>query len=397
MAGRDISGVDRLRTFARSFGPAWVVMIADVDAASILTAATDGAIYGYSLVWFLLLLVVPLFLIQEAAGRIGVATGKGLGEIIRENYSRRIALLTSVPMACTDILSYVAEFTGIAIGFHLLGIPPILSLPMVYVVYLVIVWKRGYTTVERFLVAFSAVLIVSYGASLFLRGMPPVHEYMYFFWSWKTDFLYLMAATAGAVVMPFMLFYQASATAEKSVRSLWSSRLETLMGAVASEVGMVVILLATIGLNGALIETSSPEKLSRALSFLAGPYAPIIFAIGLISASFLALVVISLGSAWGVAETIGWGRQKFFSIYLMESLPALLVPMLFPDLFHLAIDMMVLFVFVLLGPGVLVGLITRKKHIMGNLTSGLGWSVAYWVSLALVVASGFIALGAIFI
>jgi manganese transport protein len=397
MASRDISVPGRLRTFVHSFGPAWVVMIADVDAASILTAAADGALYGYSLVWFLLLLTLPLFLVQEAAGRIGVATGKGLGEIIRENYSRRIALLTSVPMACTDILSYVAEFTGIAIGFQLLGVAPILSLPVVYVAYLAIVWKRGYTTVERFLVVFTVVLIVSYGGSLFLRGVPPMREYMFFFWSWKPDFLFLLAATSGAVVMPFMLFYQVSATAEKRVKSLWSSRLETLVGAIASEVGMVVILLATIGLNGTLLETSSPRQLSQALSFLAGPYAPYIFGIGLIAASFIALVVISLGSAWGVAETIGWGRQKFFWIYLIESLPALIVPMFFPDLFRLAIDMMVLFVFVLLGPGVMVGMIARKKKIMGNLSSGLGWGVAYWVSLALVVASGFIALAATFI
>jgi len=386
----------RLGTFVHSFGPAWVVMIADVDAASILTAAADGAVYGYSLVWFLLLLTLPLFLVQEAAGRIGVATGKGLGEIIRENYSRRVALLTSVPMACTDVLSYVAEFTGIAIGFQLLGVAPILSLPVIYVIYLAIVWKRGYTTVERFLVVFSIVLIVSYGGSLFLRGLPPMREYMFFFWSWKPDFLYLLAATSGAVVMPFMLFYQVSATAEKRVKSLWSSRLETLIGAIASEVGMVVILLATIGLNGNLIETSSPRQLSQALSFLAGSYAPYVFGIGLIAASFIALVVISLGSAWGVAEAIGWGRQRFFWIYLIESLPALIVPMIFPDLFRLAIDMMVLFVFVLLGPGVMVGVIARKKRIMGNLSSGPGWSVAYWMSLLLVVASGFIALAAAF-
>jgi manganese transport protein len=393
---RDISGLDRLRTFVHSFGPAWVVMIADVDAASILTAATDGALYGYSLVWFMLFLVLPLFLIQEAAGRIGVATGKGLGEIIREDYSRRIGLLTSIPMACTDILSYVAEFTGIAIGFQLLNIPPILSLPVVYVAYLLIVWKRRYGTVEKFLVAFSAVLIASYAGSLFLRGLPPVREYMYFFWSWKPDFLYLMAATAGAVVMPFMLFFQASATAEKQVKTLWSMRLETLVGAIASEVGMVVILLATIGLNGTLLETSSPKELVRALSFLAGPFAPYIFAVGLIAASFLALVVISLGSAWGVAETLGWGRQRFFWIYLAESLPALLVPMLFPNLLNLAIGMMVLFVFVLLGPGIMVGLIARKKQVMGNLASSFGWSFAYWVSLALVVVSGVIALAGIF-
>jgi len=391
-----VSMLDRLRTFSRSFGPAWVVMIADVDAASILTAATDGALYGYSLAWFMLFLVLPLFLIQEAAGRIGVATGKGLGEIIREDYSRRIGLLTSIPMACTDVLSYVAEFTGIAIGFQLLNIPPILSLPVVYVAYLLIVWKRGYGTVEKFLVAFSAVLIASYAGSLFLRGLPPVREYMYFFWSWKPDFLYLMAATAGAVVMPFMLFFQASATAEKQVRTLWSMRLETLVGAIASEVGMVVILLATIGLNGTLLETSSPKELARALSFLAGPFAPYVFAVGLIAASFLALVVISLGSAWGVAETIGWGRQRFFWVYLVESLPALVVPMLFPNLLNLAIGMMVLFVFVLLGPGIMVGLIARKRQVMGDLASSFGWSVAYWVSLALVVVSGVIALAGIF-
>lgn len=397
MGSRKFSGLDRLRTFARSFGPAWIVMIADVDAASILTAAADGAVYGYSLVWFLLLLTIPLFVIQEAAGRIGVATGKGLGEIIRENYSRRTALLTSVPMACTDVLSYVAEFTGIAIGFQLLGLPPTISLPAIYVASLLIVWKRRYATVERVLLAISAVLIVSYAGSLFLKGLPPVREYMYFFWSWKPDFLYLMAATAGAVVMPFMLFYQASATAEKQVKSLWSVRIETLIGAVASEVGMVVILLATIGLNGTLLGTISPEKLSRALSFLAGPYAPYIFALGLMAASFLALVVISLGSAWGVAETIGWGRQKFFWIYLIESLPALFVPMFFPNLFNLAIDMMVLFVFVMLGPGVVVGLIARKKQVMGEMASTLGWSIAYWLSLTLVAASGFIALAAAFI
>jgi len=395
MVSRPTSALDALRTFIRSFGPAWVVMIADVDAASILTAAADGAVYGYSLVWFLLLLAIPLFVVQEAAGRIGVATGKGLGEIVRENYSRRVALCTSVPMACTDILSYVAEFTGIAIGFQILGVSPLLSLPAVYVAYLLIVWRRGYGTVEKFLIAISAVLIISYGCSLLLRGLPPVQEYMYFFWSWQPSFLYLLAATAGAVVMPFMLFYQASATAEKKVKSLWSSRLETVIGAIASEVGMVVILLATIGLNDSFVETLSPKELSRALFVLAGPYAGFVFAVGLIAASFLALVVISLGSAWGVAEAIGWSRQKFLWIYLIESLPALVVPMLFPDLFNLAIGLMVLFVFVLLGPGIMVGLIAGKKRIMGDLASNSAWSIVYWASLALVVACGLIALVAI--
>jgi manganese transport protein len=92
-------------------------MIADVDAPSILTAATVGALYGYGLTWFFLLLIVPLFVIQETSGRIGIATKKGLGEVIRTSYSGRVALLASMPMAVVDVVSYVAEYTGIAIGW----------------------------------------------------------------------------------------------------------------------------------------------------------------------------------------------------------------------------------------------------------------------------------------
>ena len=110
-------------SFAQSFGPAWIAMIADVDAPSILTAATVGAVYGYGLIWFFLLLTVPLFIIQETSGRIGIATGKGLGDLIRASYSRRVALLAALPMATVDVVSYVAEYAGIAIGMELVGSP----------------------------------------------------------------------------------------------------------------------------------------------------------------------------------------------------------------------------------------------------------------------------------
>ncbi len=227
----------RLSEFLRSFGPAWVVMIADVDAVSVLTAAEDGAVYGYGLIWFLLLLTIPLFVIQEAAGRIGVATQKGLGEVIRENYSRRTAILMSLPMATVDVVSYVVEFAGIAVGMELFGIPPYFSLPAFYVLHLIVVLKRKYLTAEKILLATSFVLIIAYAGSLYARGFVDSNP-VYF--SLSRPFLYLLAASAGAVVMPFMLFYQASATAEKKVHYLWASRLETLVGAIASEVGMVV-------------------------------------------------------------------------------------------------------------------------------------------------------------
>jgi Mn2+/Fe2+ NRAMP family transporter len=326
----------RLREFAQSFGPAWIVMIADVDAPSVLTAATVGAAYGYGLIWFFLVLIIPLFFIQEASGRIGVATGKGLGEVIRLNYSRRIAVIASVPMATVDIVSYVAEYTGIAIGMAIVGVPPIVSMPIVFAVQMAIGLRRKYLTIEKALLAMSSVLIVAYTGSLVLRGIPSVSS-VYF--SSNPQYFYFLAASAGAVVMPFMLFYQASATAAKGNVRLWAMRTETLIGAAASEVGMIVIAVASSGLGSSQV-FASPMMLSRALESIAGSYAPYIFAVGLVAAAFLALVVISLASSWAVMDTMGWQRSRFFWIYVLESVPAALIPILYPNNLILILGLM---------------------------------------------------------
>lgn len=363
-------------------------MIADVDAASVLTAAENGAVYGYGMIWILLLLTIPLFIIQETAGRIGAATGKGLGEVIRTTYSRRIALLMAVPMATTDVLSYVAEYTGIAIGMSLLGVPPLVSVPAAFVVHLSIVYGRKYQTVERILLAISLVFVASYVGSLLLRGTVDGSP---FYVSSDSGFLYLAVADIGAVVMPFMLFFQASATAEKRTRSVWASRLETLLGAVVSEAIMVIIVMVSTGL-GSVGTLSSPGQLSLALTSVAGSYAPILFGVGLVCAAFLALVVISLSGAWGVAEALGWGRQRYFGIYLAESIPAALVPLIFPDLVSLALGLMVAFVFILMGPGIIAGLLASRRDVMGEHASRGPWKAAYWLCLILILAFGVVGL-----
>jgi Mn2+/Fe2+ NRAMP family transporter len=273
-------------------------MIADVDAPSILTAATVGATYSYGLIWFFLVLIIPLFFIQEASGRVGMATGKGLGEVIRENFSRRIAVLASLPMVIVSVVSYVAEYAGIAVGMELIGVPPFVSVPIAYIAYVGVVLRRKYTTTERALLAVSAVLIISYAGSLFARGLV---SSSIIYLSAEPNYLFLLAACAGAVVMPFMLFYQASATAEKGAAHLWAMRTETLVGAVASEIGMVVVVMATSGLSSSL-DLTDPKTLSLALSSIAGPYAPYVFAVGLVAAAFIALVVISLGASWAIVE-----------------------------------------------------------------------------------------------
>lgn len=362
-------------------------MIADVDAASIITAAQDGAAFGYGLVWFLLLLIIPLFLIQEAAGRIGAVTGKGLGEIIRTNYSRKTAIAMSFPMAVTDVLSYIAEYAGIALGFELIGIPVIFSLPVAYIVHLILVFRKKYVTVEKFLVAISIVFVLSYIGSLYLRGVTATVPSLFAFSS-SPHFVYLLAASAGAVVMPFMLFYQTSATAEKATRHLWASRFETFVGAIVSEVIMVAILMATVGVVPSSFSLSSPSKLALGLRSISDGYSVYLFAVGLIAAAFLALVVISLASAWAVTEAVGVGRDKFFWVYLLESLPAVAVPMFVPNLFGLLLNSMVAFTFVLIGPGIILGIIASNRNILGANASSLRLKIGYWVSLALIVGCG---------
>ena len=377
----------RLKEFAASFGPAWIVMIADVDAPSVLTAATVGATYSYGLIWFFLFLIVPLFIIQEASGRVGMTTGKGLGEVIRKNYSRRVAAVASLPMAVVSVVSYIAEYAGIAVGMELIGVPPLVSVPLAYVAYVGVVVRRKYLTTEKALLIVSAVLIVSYAGSLLARGLVSSSP---FYFSADPGYLFLLAACAGAVVMPFMLFYQASATAEKKATRLWAMRTETLVGAVASEIGMIVVAMATSGLSSSL-NFADPKALALALSSLAGAYAPYVFAVGLVAAAFLALVVISLGSSWAIVDTMGWKKESFLWVYVAESAPAVVIPILYPTPLSLVLELMVVFVFVLVGPGILMGLVSADKHIMGEHVSGAGWKVAYWLSLTAVLVFGIVA------
>jgi Mn2+/Fe2+ NRAMP family transporter len=362
-------------------------MIADVDAPSILTAATAGALYGYGLAWFFIVLIVPLFVIQEVSGRIGIATGKGLGDVIRTSYSRRTAVVASLPMAVVDVVSYVAEYTGIAIGAELVGIPPLVSMPLAYGAHVMIVRRRDYVKIEKLLFAISTVLILSYAGSLFARGFS-ASSLLYV--SASPNYFFLLAAGAGAVVMPFMLFYQASATAEKGGGRLWAMRTETLLGAIASEVGMVVIMMATAGL-GASVNFASPTTLSKALTSIADSYAPELFAVGLVAAAFLALVVISLASSWAIVEAMGWKKDNFFWVYVAESIPAVAVPIFYPDPLALVLGLMVLFVFVLAGPGILMGKLASDKRVMGSHVSGPRLRAAYWISLGAILSFGVVA------
>ncbi|HUK50977.1 MAG TPA: NRAMP family divalent metal transporter [Terriglobales bacterium] len=394
----------RLKTFLFVFGPAWIVMIADVDAPSIITAGESGAKFGYHMIFILLALIIPLFFIQEASGRLGLATGKGLAGVIRDNYSRRVAVFAALPMFVTDFLTYVAEYTGIAVGLGVLGISPFISLPIAFILHSTLVFTGSYKKTERILIGISAVLLLSYILDLILvkpdltRVAASITPFQPYF---QPSFAFMVAANVGAVIMPWMLFYQTGAVAEKGLKSVHErfERFETLLGAVVSEILMVVIVIVSDPLGQ--IDFLSPTSLANFLAPVAGRFALVLFGIGLAAAGFLALAVISLASTWGIAEALSWRARigekfslarNFYVIYLVETLPAVLIPLFSKDLVKLMLDLMVVFVFVLAVPAILQGLISSNKQLMGRHVIKGWWRVIYWIMLSIVLLSGVLAI-----
>lgn len=370
------------------FGPAWLVMMADVDAASVITAMQSGASYKYELVLILIALIIPLYFIMEVAGRVGATTKKGLGELIRENFSKKVSVILSLPMAITDFLSYVAEYAAMAVGLKLVGIPPIVSLPIIYAIHIFVVFKHEYETAEKYLLGVSLVLLLAY-IFFMAKGMAAPYSSLI---PSKVDreFLFLVAANVGAVVMPFMLFYQTTATAKKGYHSVKATRTETLIGAIFSEVLMVAIVFASVGLSQN-IAISDNSSLSSAILNVGGTYAPYAFAVGLVAAGFLGLVVISLAGSWGVVEALNLKGNTWFKIYIAESLPAVVLVFFFDNLIGLVLTLMVALIFVLVGPVVAMGLLAQNKALMGKHALGTFDRVAFWGSVAVVVGCGLLA------
>lgn len=383
----------KLGHVSRTWGPAWLVMIADVDAASAITAAESGAQYGTKLVWFIMLLILPLYIIQEVAGRVGAVTGVGFGELIRRNYSRRVAVACALPMALVDIISYIVEYTGIAVGFEMMGVPPWVSVPIAFIAHVIVVYKRKYAEAEKPLLIISVFFTVVWVVAAFLTARNGITVTSFYF-SESPDFIFMLAANIGAVIMPFMLFYQVSATAEKGTKksSISAVRFETLVGAIFSELIMVAIAISAIGIDAAALDFTSPKVLSKSLVSVAGQFAPYAFGAGLVTASFIALIVISLGSCWGVTEAVGWGRKHWFKVYLVESIPAVIVPLFSYNLIKLALNLMVLQIVVLIAPAVILGIIASNNKLMGNFRLKGPNKYVYWGTIILIFGTGVVSM-----
>ena len=391
--------------WVRVMGPAWIVMLADVDAPSVITAGKGGSESGYALLLPVFAIVPVLFLVQEMTARLALATGQGHAELVRSRYGTRWAAVSILGMAVINFVAYVAEFAGIALGAGIVGIPAPVAIVGALMVHASIVMTGSYAWFERLAVALSLALF----SFVFLAvvGRPDIGQLISDLSPLPADvphdYFALVVAMIGASIMPWMLFYQQSASVDKKLTraDLHGSRVETLVGAIASQALMAAIVIAAAAAMrsappapaGATNLAGLPEGMARLASGGAGW----LIAIGLVGSGLLALIVVSLSAAWGVGELMGWPRslnlkfgqaRRFYGVYFLEVIPAAAVVLLSADLVRLCVGVMVFNVIVLVLPLSFLVRLTGDRELLGDLANSRFRSALLWVVTLGLLACG---------
>ena len=339
-------------------GPGIVVMLADTDAGSLITAAQSGARFGYRFVLPEVLLIPVLYVVQEMAARLGIYTQQGHGILIRENFGNFWAILSGLTLFISSVGALVTEFVGIVGVGELFGVSRWVTVPVVTVFLILIALSGSYRSLERIgilvglaeLVFIPATLLSHPSLSAFKSQLTnvPITDHAY---------LYLLAANIGAVVMPWMIFYQQGAVIDKGIKeaSIRHMRIDTAVGAVVTQlimIGVVVSLAATVGRARHGASLASVGGISQALEPFLGPVgAKVLLGCGVLGASLVAAIVASVASAWGLGEVFNWRHslnlrpkeaKKFYLSYsLIHVLGAIIVLAGF-DLVNLAVDVEVI-------------------------------------------------------
>ncbi|NNN11913.1 MAG: divalent metal cation transporter [Acidimicrobiaceae bacterium] len=339
-------------------GPGIVVMLADTDAGSLITAAQSGAKFGYQLVLPEILLIPVLYVVQEMAARLGIYTQQGHGLLIRENFGTFWAILSSLTLFISSVGALVSEFVGIVGVGELFGVSRWLVVPVVTLFLIAIGLTGSYRSLERI------GILVGLAELVFIPAMFLSHPSVSAFSSGITNiplsnsnYLYLLTANIGAVIMPWMIFYQQGAVIDKGIKevSIRHMRIDTAIGAVVTQlimIGVVVSLAATIGRTHQGANLASVGAISQALEpFLGRMWARVLLGCGVLGASLVAAIVASVAAAWGLGEVFNWRHslnlkpkeaKKFYLSYsLIHVLGAIIVLASF-DLVHLAVDVEVI-------------------------------------------------------
>ena len=333
-------------------------MLADTDVGSIITAAQSGVQWGYRLLLLQLILMPVLYIVQELTVRLGIFTGKGHGELIRTTFGGRWAWVSVSGLGIATIGALITEFSGVAGVGELFGVSRLVSLSITTVVLLAIVLTGSYRRVERVAIALG------------------LFELAFFFVAWRAHpqgaeladglahmpirnsaYLYLVAANIGAVIMPWMIFYQQSAVADKNLQPCHyrHAQYDTAFGSVIAQGVMAAVLIAaaaTIGKVHAAASLNSIGDVTKMLVPALGPdVGRVVFGLGTVGAAMVAAIVVSLASAWGFGEVTGYRHSLehhpleapwFYGIYAVAVIGGAVIVDLVPDLVALNIGVEVM-------------------------------------------------------
>jgi len=300
----------RMLVLLSVIGPGFIVGNAGNDAGGIATYSIVGAREGYGLLWALLLVTFALAVIQEMSARMGVVTGKGFGDLVREQFGVKATLAIMLLFVVANLTVTIAEFAGIAASMELFGISKYISVPIsAFIVWFVVV-KGNFKQVERFLILISLVYL-TYVFSGFMAN-PPWQEVAKQIVvpriRFDKDYILLFITMVGTTITPYMQFYLQSAVVDKGVRieEYKFAKYDVYVGSFMTVFIAFFIVLATgTILHPAGVVVDSAEDAARALEPLAGNFASHLFALGLLNASFLAAFVLPLATAYGLSEAFG--------------------------------------------------------------------------------------------
>lgn len=399
-------GMTKKKRFKKLFyilgiiGPGLITVNAGNDAGGIATYASVGASYGYSMLWGLLLITFSLAVIQEMNARMAVVTGKGLADLIREQFGVKWTLFAMFILFIANFGVSIGDFAGIAAGMELFGVSKYISVPVFAVIIWLLVTKGSYKKTEKIFLAFTFVFF-TYIITCFI--VKPdwgnvFHQMVIPQIKFEKGFILTFIGMIGTTITPYMQFYLQSSVVDKglSIDEYKYEKLDVYLGSLwGNIVSFFIIVCTAVTLYKAGISITSAKDAAMALKPLAGNYAAALFGFGLLGASVLAAAVIPLSTTYAVCEAFGFERGMnndydeapiFYGIYtFMIIFGAIIV--LIPGLSLVNLMLVTQQLAGMLCPVILIfmTIITNRKKVMGSYTNNKLQNIIIWITVGFIV------------
>lgn len=382
-----------------AMGPGLLAALSGNDAGGIATYSSAGASYGYGTLWMLPVMALLLIVVQETAARCGCVTGKGFASLIREKYGVRKSAFAMAALLIANTSVTISEFAGIASGLALFGVPASVSVPLVALMVWMLTMSGSFKRIEKILLLVSCVF-VTYVVAAFLAGpdwgevaLATVKPHMVA----EPQYVSLLVATIGTTIAPWMIFLAQNNVVDKNVREdgIALQRVDTVSGSViACAVAWFIIITTGAVLHPVGIHVSDAADAALALEPIAGQFSTVLFAAGLVAASFLAACVLPGVTSSAVCEAFGWerGADRTWSeaplyrgiITAVIAASALIVIMPGVNLFQIMMGAQVINGVLLPILLVFLVFIAQDRHIMGDYRNGRIWNILTWVTIVLI-------------